>query len=159
MTGLFSAIQMSVDAYARTSADGVNRLTARLLVERISLLVRTGSNFGPLPSELTQTLVQSNSLEITTTSGQQVIISWDSENETIMMDVDGTSTVLLGGVTQIVDGETLTPFLLQYENGMTLLRVTINLVVVPDPLHATTMDGNGEALRLTASVMPRSKLY
>jgi prepilin-type N-terminal cleavage/methylation domain-containing protein len=50
LTGLFAALQSSVDAYAKSSADGVNRLTSRLLVERIALLVRTGSNFGPLPS-------------------------------------------------------------------------------------------------------------
>ena len=30
LTGLFAALQSSVDAYAKSSADGVNRLTSRL---------------------------------------------------------------------------------------------------------------------------------
>jgi len=65
----------------------------------------------------------------------------------------------LGGVVQTIEGESITPFLLQFENGTTLQRVTINFAVVPDPEHATAMDGGEDTLRLTDSVMPRSQLY
>jgi len=159
MTGLFAAIQMSVDSYARTSADGVNRLTARLLVERMALLIRTGTSFSPVPEEVTTNLIESDTLGITTASGQEVMITWNSDDETIEMDVDGVSSTVLGGVVQLADSEVLTPFLLQYENGTILRRVTINLAVVPDPEHATAMDGGGQTIRFTASVMPRIKLY
>jgi len=159
LTGLFTSIQASVDAYSRTSADGVNRLTSRLLVERIALLVRTGSSFGPLPSSATINEVQSNTLELTTPSGQSVTIAWNNQEESLEMNVDGTVATVLGGVTQNVDGTPLIPFLLQFENGTTLQRVTINLAVIPDVNHATTMDGGGELIRLTASVMPRAQLY
>ncbi len=160
LTGLFAAIQSSVDAYSRSSADGVNRLTSRLLVERIAMLVRTGTSFGPLPSAATTEEVESNTLEITTPSGQEVLITWDSVNETLLMDVDGTESVVLGGVVQLFSGVSITPFLLQYENGTTLNRVTINLAVIPDIDHATAMDGeSSNVVRLTASVMPRSQLY
>tara|TARA_B100000315_G_scaffold234165_1_gene247949 strand:- start:254 stop:577 length:324 start_codon:yes stop_codon:yes gene_type:complete len=103
--------------------------------------------------------VESDTLEITTQSGQLVTITWNSVDETLEMDVDGISSTVLGGVTQISGGSTLTPFLLQYENGFTLQRATINLAVIPDPEHATNMDGGGETLRLTASVIPRAQLY
>ena len=159
LTGLFSAIQVSVNAYERSSADGVNRLTSRLIVERIALLVRTGSSFGPLPSVATENEVESNFMVLTTPSGQSVTITWDSVNETLEMEVDGITSTVLGGVTQLSDGTSITPFLLQYENGLTLQRVTINLAVIPDPEHATSMDGGGETIRLTASVMPRAQLY
>lgn len=159
LTGLFASIQSSVDAYERSSADGVNRLTSRLLVERIALLVRTGVSFGPLPSSATIDEVESNSLEITTQSGQQVTITWNSTDETLELAIDGTSATVLGGVTQDVGGTPIIPFLLQYENGISLRRVTINLAVVPDPEHLTAMDGEGEIIRLTASVMPRAQLY
>ncbi len=160
LTGLFVAIQSSVDAYSRSSADGVNRLTSRLLVERIAMLVRTGTSFGPLPSVATTEEVESNTLEITTPSGQEVVITWDGVNETLLMDVDGTQSVVLGGVVQLVDGMSITPFLLQFENGTTLQRVTINLAVIPDTEHATAMDStSGTIVRLTASVMPRAQLY
>jgi prepilin-type N-terminal cleavage/methylation domain-containing protein len=159
LAGLFASIHSSVDAYERSAADGVNRLTSRLLVERIALLVRTGSSFGPLPLNAMTNEVESDTLEITTQSGQLVTITWNSVDETLVMDVDGNSSTVLGGVTQLSGGSTLTPFLLQYENGITLQRVTINLAVVPDPEHATNMDGGGETLRLTASVMPRAQLY
>ena len=161
MTGLFAAIYSSVDAYSRCSAEGVNRLTSRLLVQRIALIVRTGVSFGPLPSVSTEDLVESDTIEITTSSGQEVIITWDSASESLIMDVDGTISTVLGGVTQDVDGTPITPFLLQYENGITLRRVTINLVVIPDPEHHTAMDDidSTGTVRLTASVMPRKQLY
>lgn len=159
LTGLFAALQSSVDAYARTSADGVNRLTSRLLIERISLLVRTGSNFGPLPANALDNTVFSDVLELTTPSGQEVTITWDSVLETLEMDVDGVSATVLGGVTQSAGGLPITPFLLQYKNGITLQRVTINLAVVPDAEYVTQMDEGSETIRLTSSVMPRAQLY
>ena len=155
LTGLFASIQ----SYERSSADGVNRLTSRLLVERIALLVRMGSSFGPLPANATIDELESNILEITTQSGQEIIITWNSVDETLEMDVDGVVSTVLGGVTQDASGTPITPFLLQFENGTTLQRVTINLAVIPDPEHATAMDGQGETIRLTASVMPRAQLY
>lgn len=159
LTGLFASIQTSVHAYERSSAEGVNRLTSRLLVERIALLVRTGASFGPLPSSATINELESDTLEITTQNGQQVTIIWNSIDETLEMDVDGVCSTVLGGVTQDVDGVSISPFLLQFAYGTSLQRVTINLAVVPDPRHATAMDGAGETLRLTASVMPRAQLY
>ncbi len=159
LTGLFASIQISVDAYFRSSSSGVNRLTSRLLVERIALLVRTGTSFGPLPANTTIDEVESDELIITTPLGQMVTITWDNMNETLEMDIDGVGSTVLGGVTQMVEGVPITPFLLQYENGTTLQRLTINLAVTPDPEHATAMDGDGETIRLTASVMPRAQLY
>lgn len=75
------------------------------------------------------------------------------------MDVDGTSSTVLAGVTQSSGGVPIVPFLLQFENGTKLIRVTINLAVIPDPAHATAMDDGGNTIRLTASVMPRAQLY
>jgi prepilin-type N-terminal cleavage/methylation domain-containing protein len=159
LAGLFASLQGTVDAYRRSAAEGVNRLTARLLVERIALLVRTGVSFGPLPDVATENEVASNVLEITTAIGQEVEIEWDPVNELLIMTVDGISSTVLGGVVQTTGGESITPFLLQFKNGTTLQRVTINLAVDPDPEHATSMDGGDETLRLTTSVMPRSGLY
>jgi prepilin-type N-terminal cleavage/methylation domain-containing protein len=159
LSGLFAAIQSSVNAYERSSADGVNRLTSRLLVERIALLVRTGVSFGPLPSNATINNLSSDTLEITTRSGQQITVTWNSIDETLEMDVDGVSSTVLGGVTQDVGGVPISPFLLQFEHGTSLQRVTINLAVVPDPEQATAMDGTADTLRLSASVMPRAQLY
>ncbi len=159
LAGLFGSLHGTVDAYRRSAAEGVNRLTARLLVERIALLVRTGVSFGPLPSIATEDEVESNVLEITTASGQEIEIEWDSVSELLTMTVDGVSATVLGGVVQTTGGATITPFLLQYENGTTLQRVTINLAVDPDPEQATSMDGGDETIRLTTSVMPRGGLY
>ncbi len=160
LLGLFSAIQVSIDAYSRSSADGVNRLTSRLIVERIALLVRTGTSFGPMPASATINEVQSDYLEITTPTGQLVTITWDNASETIEMDVDGIQSTVLGGVSQSAGGVPITPFLLQFENGTTMQRVTINLAVVPDVEHKTILDDSeDETVRLTASVMPRAQLY
>ena len=159
LAGLFAGLQASIDAYARSSADGVNRLTSRLLVERMALLIRTGSDFGPLPSSALDDELESDTLELTTPEGQHVVITWDSISETVEMDVDGVVSTVLAGVTQDAGGTPITPFLLQFENGTTLQRVTINLAVVPDVAHATAMDEGTETVRLTTSVMPRAQLY
>lgn len=159
LAGLFASLQGTIGAYRRSAAEGVNRLTSRLLVERIALLVRTGVSFGPLPDVASENEVESNVLEITTSNGQEVEIEWDSVNELLIMTVDGVSATVLGGVVQTTGGESITPFLLQYENGTTLQRVTINLAIDPDPEHATAMDGGDETIRLTTSVMPRGGLY
>lgn len=160
LTGLFGSINVSIDAYSKSSADGVNRLTSRLLVERIALLVRTGTSFGPMPASATINEVESDFLEITTPSGQEVTVTWDSVAQVLEMDVDGINSTVLGGVTQTAGGKPITPFLLQFENGITLQRVTINLAVIPDVQYKTSMDGSGnETVRLTASVMPRAQLY
>jgi hypothetical protein len=103
--------------------------------------------------------VFSDVLELTTPSGQEVTITWDSVLETLEMDVDGVSATVLGGVTQSAGGLPITPFLLQYKNGITLQRVTINLAVVPDAEYVTQMDEGSETIRLTSSVMPRAQLY
>ena len=72
LAGLCAAIQASVDAYRKSSSEGVNRLTSRLIVERLALLVRTGKSFGPLPAFATDSRVESDTLELTTLSGQYV---------------------------------------------------------------------------------------
>ncbi len=159
LAGLCAAIQASVDAYRKSSSEGVNRLTSRLIVERLALLVRTGSSFGPLPAVATDTRVESDTLALTTHSGQDVTITWDSTTETIEMDVDGVSSTVLGGVTQDVDGVAISPFLLEYAQGTSLVRATINLAVIPDSEYETALDNGDELIRLTASIMPRSQLY
>lgn len=159
LAGLCSAIHASVEAYRQSSAEGVNRLTSRLIVERLALLVRTGETFGPLPAIATDTEVLSDSLELTTNNGQEITITWDAATESIIMDVDGVVSTVLGGVLQEVDGIPITPFTLEYEFGTTLRRATINLAVTPDPDYQTAMDEGVELIRLTASVMPRAQLY
>ncbi|MDP7009387.1 MAG: type II secretion system protein [Phycisphaerales bacterium] len=159
LSGLFASLQGSIQAYRASAAEGVNSLTARLLVERIALLVRTGVDFGPLPTVATENEVESNVLEITTQEGQDIEIEWHSASNELTMTVDGTSSTVLGGVVQTTGGSSITPFLLQFEHGTTLQRVTINLAVVPDPEHATAMDGGDQTLRFTTSVMPRGQLY
>ena len=159
LAGLCAAIQASVDAYRKSSSEGVNRLTSRLIVERLALLVRTGNSFGPLPAVATDSRVESDTLQLTTLSGQDVTITWNSTKETLEMDVDGVSSTILGGVVQEVDGVPVTPFLLEYSQGTSLVRATINLAVVPDSDYKTAMDGGDELVRLTASIMPRMQLY
>lgn len=159
LAGLCAAIHASVNAYQHSSAEGVNRLTSRLIVQRLALLVRTGNTFGPLPAVATQNEVFSNTLELTTTNGQVVTMTWDPLTETIDLDVDGVSSTVLGGVVQEVDGISITPFLLEYEYGTTLRRATINLAVIPDSEYQTTLDEGDELVRFTASVMPRAQLY
>jgi hypothetical protein len=69
--------------------------------------------------------------------------------------------VLLGGVERTADGDTtVAPFTLEYESGVRLYRLSMDLTVRADDDLATALDaGEVRPLRLVASAMPRSATW
>lgn len=159
LAGLFAAIQVSVDAYGRATAEHSSRLTCRLVLERLAFLIRSSVDFGPKPGIATEIDVESDTFDMTTASGDEITVSWDAAQQSLDMTVNGTTSMLLAGVTQQVGGESITPFLLQFDGGTKLWRLRMDLAVEIDVNTTTAMDTAASRIRLTKSIMPRSTVF
>ena len=96
---------------------------------------------------------------MTTASGDEITVTWDSTQQSLDMTVNGTTSTLLAGVTQRVGGEDITPFLLQFDGGTKLWRLRMDLAVEIDANTTTAMDTATAQIRLTKSIMPRSTVF
>jgi len=96
---------------------------------------------------------------MTTASGDEITVSWDAAQQSLDMTVNGTTSTLLAGVTQQVGGESIAPFLLQFDGGTKLWRLRMDLAVEIDVNTTTAMDTAASRIRLTKSIMPRSTVF
>jgi prepilin-type N-terminal cleavage/methylation domain-containing protein len=152
------ALSASFQAFQSTTRTVSTAVSGRVVIERLQTMIRTGVDFGPLPSDPLDTIVTSNTIEIDVGAGHWITLRWDQPSNTLFWDDDGDSWPLLEGVTQIPDGATtpIPPFTLQFEDGRWLTRAVIDLVVEHDPSHDLTIEGNrNDLMRLLGSAMPR----
>lgn len=163
LTATFVAIDASFDAYQRTTEQASTHTVGRLILHRVLTLIRSGTEFGPFPLSPLDSLVESNFIEFVTPTGEVMTIEWDPDEEALVIDIDGTENLLLGGVIAQLDpdtGEQVAPFVLEYEKGRTLWRATVDLTIVPDDDMEVEIDGDAQqVIRLVGSAMPRNLAY
>ena len=167
LTSVFVALDASFTAYQRTTEVASTHTICRLTMHRMLTLIRTGSEFGPFPSNMTEDpVVQSDFMEFYAANGQLMRLEWIPDEEAlylVQIAEDGTETpsLLLEGVTQVDDdGTYIPPFTLEYVKGTKLYRATIDLTVIPDDNMSVELDGlNLDVLRLVASAMPRDQAF
>jgi len=159
------ALAASFDAYQRTTEVASTHTISRLAIHRMLTLVRTGTDFRPLPADPRDRIVQSNFIDFELSDGTIMSFEWDDADEALYVVVGGAGGpryLLIEGVVEQLDedGDPIPPFTLEYENGFTLHRATIDLAIVPDDNLDVELDGeNSEVIRLVASAMPRSVAY
>jgi prepilin-type N-terminal cleavage/methylation domain-containing protein len=167
LTAVFVALDASFTAYQRTTEVASTHTISRLTMHRMLTLIRTGSEFGPFPTNLTEDpVVESDYMEFYAANGQLMRLEWRPSEEAlyiVYIAEDGveTASLLLEGVTQEDDdGGYIPPFTLEYVKGTQLYRATIDLTVVPDDNMSVELDGvNLDVLRLVASAMPRDQAF
>lgn len=167
LTAVFLALDASFDAYQRTTETTSTQTVGRLVVQRVQTLVRSGVEFGPVPANPNQRIVESNLIDIRLVEGGPVItIEWHPLDEELVYYVDGgTEYVLLEGVIEQLDpdtGDPIPPFRLEFEQGRELYRATMDLAIMPDDSMDVELEGddaNNIVLRLVASAMPRQVAY
>ena len=171
LTATMIALDASFRAYQATTEVASTHTIARLAMNRMLTLIRTGTEFGPMPANPLDTLVVSESIEFRATSGNIMSLEWNEAEErlelAIFEEIDGVMTetmrqVLLDGVIAQYDegGQKVMPFALEYELGTKLYRATIDLAVQPGDNLSTGIDGNSnQIIRLVASAMPRTHEY
>lgn len=168
LAATLAALNASFRAYQMTTEEASTHTIARLTINRLLALIRTGEDFGPFPDDPKESIVQSNSIEFAIDSGQTLVVEWDSGDQALYLIVlnedheEESRQLLLGGVIAQTDaeGEAIPPFTLEYEKGSKLYRATIDLAIIPDDNAGLELEGDhAQTIRLVASAMPRSAAY
>jgi len=173
---LLSATMVALDAsfksYKTTTESVSTHVVGRLVMQRLSALIRTGEQFGPFPvnpilnPELTSTFI-----EFVTIPDPQVDIEevWRIARVAVAgptgpFELQATVEHYEGGVMTTSSTRTLirrvqnAQFKLVYDVGPRLLRATIDLTLRPDDVQADTIGSLGletPVVRMVASVAPR----
>lgn len=156
------ALGVSFQAFQSTTRAVSTGVTGRIVIERLQAMIRTGSDFGPLPGSPLDSIVPSDSISIDMGDGDWVTLRWDQLTETLLWEADGESWPLLEGVTQLPAGEinTIPPFTLEFKDGRWLHRAVIDLVVEHDDAQDIAIEGDrNDQFRLIGSAMPRVALW
>lgn len=160
LTATMVALDASFSAYQSTTEEASTHTIGRLIMHRCLTLIRSGTEFGPFPTTPTSTVIESDFIEFLTPDGQVLVIEWDSTNERLVMESDGTTYTLLDGVVAAVDpdtGEDIPPFTLEYQDGRQLYRATVDLSIIPDDnMSVEIEDGSTNVIRLVGTAMPRN---
>ena len=168
------ALQTSFRAYQVTTDQASTHAVGRLVVHRMTAMIRSGQDFRPLPADVRDRFVSSDYIEFYhPDTGNLITINWDRLTGQLLYSIDnGTPVVLLEGVVARTeeDGTPILPFYLEWEPGRRVYRITIDLMVIPDDTISTSADGyvareQGDdanvfkPIRLVGSAMPRSAMF
>ncbi len=165
LTAAMVALDASFRAYRRTTEEASTHTISRLAMHRLLAMIRTGVDFGPLPANPLDEVVESDFLEVLTPDGRWVVFRWDGDGQRLLIAVDnengepGENRVLLGGVEPQFhpDGTPIAPFRLTYEDGWKLRLVTIDLSIAPDDDRSAAISSEPvPSIRLVGSASPRS---
>ncbi|MEE2681519.1 MAG: prepilin-type N-terminal cleavage/methylation domain-containing protein [Planctomycetota bacterium] len=175
LAATLAALQVSFRAYQTTSDQAATHAVGRMVVHRMTSMIRAGQEFRPLPDEIRDTMVASDFIEFYhPDTGNLISIEWDRTTGRLNYTLDnGYPVVLLEGVVARTDedGRVIQPFLLEWEPGRRVYRVTIDLMIIPDDTISTSADRYAtrsttegvsteiKPIRLIASAMPRSAMY
>lgn len=166
LTATMVALRVSFMAYQSTTEVASTHTIARLAMHRMLALIRTGTEFGPVPADPHDEIVAGNEILFRSPTGTEMQLLWDPGTEALYIDPDTSDAdapiLLLEGVVEQLDedGDPVPPFTLEFERGFTLYRATIDLTIVPDDNMDVDLDGvNEQVIRLVASAMPRRSTY
>lgn len=163
LTATLVALDASFRAYQSTTEEVSTQSIGRIVMHRMLTLLRTGTEFGPFPSDPRVTRIRSDYIEFRTQDDQVVTIRWDRTNEVLMYEIDGQAPVeLLDGVvgTEDAEGNLIEPFTLEFEQGRRLYRASIDLSVEPNDVIDLEIEGDkARRIRLVGSAMPRLEAF
>ena len=175
LAATLTALQVSFRAYQVTTDQASTHAVGRMVVHRMTTMIRSGEDFRPFPPDIRDNEVESDFIEFYhPDTGNLVSVSWDRDSGRLEYRMDnGVPVTLLEGVVTRTreDGSVIRPFLLEWEPGRRVYRVTIDLMILPDDTISTSADGFATGavggsvteeirpIRLVASAMPRSAMF
>ncbi len=175
LAATMTALDTSFKAYKATTESASTNVVARMVVARISSMVRTGTDFGPFPTDVldaTLNPLDSTFMEfrlvddVTGAAGESIIRLerrdapagsaapfqlWYVENTVIGGVITGTQQrMLMGGVREL-------NFRLEYDVGPRLKRATVDLTVLPNDFQEARFNAQLDtpSIRLVTSMAPR----
>lgn len=186
LTAMLAALRASFRAYQATTEQASTQVVGRVALYRILSLVRNGSGFGPVPTgaQIFQPIQYSDSLIVVDDEETEIELAYDDQENALTMRVRpyvppapggggppsgawGVPQVLLSGVrpSEASEGGGNPIFTLEWEDGVRLLRVTVDFTVDNEEGNSLGMErvGGGidevAALRLVGSAAPRRLVW
>lgn len=171
LTATMSALDASFKGYKATSESASTQVVARIVMQRVTAMVRTGEDFGPYPiNPITTPNIQSNFIEFISfrdpandTERVTRLERRDAGDGSGLFELWYVVTTMVNGTESSSDAapllvglEELT-FDMEYEVGPRLKRVTIDMIINPDDLQDAQIATRLETptIRLVASAAPR----
>lgn len=171
LTATLAALDASFKSYKVTTESVSTHVVGRLVMHRLSGLVRTGQNFGPYPANpVLQPQIVTNRLEFETIPDPMEDIRQVWAVERVAVEGPTGPYELRATVEHYEDGELVSEtertlvrrvqdcsFTLEYDVGPRLTRCTIDLTLQPDDVQADRVFAALEtpAVRLVSSMSPR----
>lgn len=157
MTAVMVALDSGFRAYRASAEEVSTNVQGRIIIERLQALIRSGTDFTPLPVTPADQVIETSTLDIKMPEGDWITVAWNSgTSQLTWTDTSGTWP-LLEGVTQQLDaGGAMQPFRLTYHDGRWLTNATVDLVVEAEMTGGLDLEGdNTPPLRFTGSARPR----
>ncbi|MFG0305337.1 MAG: PilW family protein [Phycisphaerales bacterium JB040] len=166
------ALDTSFKSYKLTTDSASTQVVARIVMQRLTAMIRTGEEFGPYPiNPIAEPVITTNSIEFVS-SRDPATNSWEVTTiSRIAGDADTGPWVLVYQIATftngafveetdpipLLDGLTELQFSLEYEVGPRLRRATIDMVIRPDDNDDNTVSVRMDAphIRMVASATPR----
>ncbi len=173
LTATLAALDTSFKSYKHTTESASTHVVARIVVQRVTAMIRTGSEFGPYPvNPITTPEIESDWLEFVTfedvVSGSKEVIRLERRTGTAQTGpfvLWYVQTSLVGGAaisTQefpLLENLADLTFILEYEVGPRLRRATLDMTILPDDLQDLSIGSplGSPVIRMVASAAPRQR--
>ncbi|VAX39881.1 hypothetical protein MNBD_PLANCTO03-2067 [hydrothermal vent metagenome] len=175
LTATLTALDASFKAYKATTESASSHVVARMVMHRLTTMIRTGEEFGPYPlNPITDPVLIPDppELEFVTSrdedTGEETVVRLERRDappgsaapyqlwyiQTIMLDGEPVGAPeeypLLTNVQSV-------RFTLYYDVGPRLQHATVDLTIFPDDLEDAAIAANLESasMRLVATISPR----
>jgi len=171
LTATLAALNASFIGYKVTTEGASTNVVARIVMQRLTAMIRTGDSFGPYPvnpiltPELESEWIEFVSYRDPSTSTERVtrLERRDGANGSGPYELWYIVTTYVNGAWDNEDEAPLLVnlndviFSMQYDVGPKLKRVTVDLIIQPDDLQDVAIGSHLEAptVRLVASAAPR----
>ena len=175
LTATLTALDASFKSYKATTESASSHVVARMVMHRLTTMIRTGEDFGPFPLNPIQDPVlipDPPEIEFVTArdedSGEETVVRIERRDAS----PGGAAPYELWYVqTQVLDGEPVGEpeeyplltnvqhvlFTLRYDVGPRLQYATVDLTIHPDDLEDAAIAANLESasMRMVATIAPR----
>lgn len=171
LTATMAALDASFKSYKITTEGASTNVVARIVMQRVTSMVRTGEEFGPYPvNPIATPNIESTWMEFVSyrdpaTGVHRVtrLERRDGAGDTGPFELWYTvSTFTNGSFTSVSEaplmvGMNKVLFQMEYDVGPTLKRVTIDMIIQPDDVQDVAIGSSLEVptIRLVASASPR----
>lgn len=173
LTATMAALDASFKSYKANSESAATNVVARIVMQRLTAMIRTGDSFGPYPANPILTPnIQSDWIEFVTfrdpAQGIERIIrleARDGEGANGPFELWYTLTTMVNGEFEsaqeapLLTGLNQVLFDLEYDVGPRLRRVTVDLIIQPETGGDMAI-GVGQldtpTIRMVASASPRA---